>query len=369
MSLRISHQTNIVTSSKSNERRKPPECQQHQQQFTSIYIRSRFISARPRSPFRKYEQCIRNSFRQKNYNSNQNHSNHYKDKSNIPSVVPVPSTSSIMKQDFDVPEVLQRYRTDLTINLTNFRLQKLTPLSPTPKISVVVSPRSIKEKEDEKEEEKVVETNIEVREDIDPDPDKREDDKETVELQIVEESLEKVIKTNNDDVDDNNKSDDDKILPNENECLKLPLPKERPKKFVEALNDKEPMRRMKINPELLLLKISEMAEKKSKSKPKSSSSQRLPFDDEGKLSCCTDNKIRSENNFINHKNNNTVNKKQTHQQEHTSFSSSLSAKEKSKSVGELQFFRDSNFLIELINHPILKKQMENSPAFVSSSST
>lgn len=368
MSLRISHQTNIVTSSKSssNERRKP-ECQhQQQQQFTSIYIRSRFISARPRSPFRKYEQCIRNSFRQKNYNSNHNHC---KDKANIPSVVPVPSTSSIMKQDFDVPEVLQRYRTDLTINLTNFRLQKLTPLSPTPKISVVVSPRAIKEREVEKEEEKVVETNIEVREDTDPDPDpdKKEDDKEIGELQIVEESLEKLIKTNNDDVYDNNKSEDDKILPNENECLKLPLPKERPKKFVEALNDKEPMRRMKINPELLLLKISEMAEKKSKSK--SSSSQRLPFDDEGKLSCCTDNKIRSENNFINHKNNNTVNKKQTHQQEHTSFSSSLSAKEKSKSVGELQFFRDSNFLLELINHPILKKQMENSPAFVSSSST
>lgn len=364
MSLRISHQTTIVTSSKSNERRKP-ECQQQQQQFTSVYIRSRFISARPRSPFRKYEQCIRNSFRQKNYNSNHNYR---KDKANIPSVVPVPSTSSIMKQDFDVPEVLQRYRTDLTINLTNFRLQKLTPLSPTPKISVVVSPRAIKEKEDEKEEEKVVETNIEVREDIDPDPDKKENDKEIGELQIVEESLEKVIKTNNDDVYDNNKSDDDKILPqNENECLKLPLPKERPKKFVEAVNDKEPMRRMKINPELLLLKISEMAEKKSKSK--SSSSQRLPFNDEGKLSCCTDNKIRSENNFINHENKNTVNKKQTHQHEHTSFSSSLSAKEKSKSVGELQFFRDSNFLLELINHPILKKQMENSPAFVSSSST
>lgn len=233
----------------------------------SIYIRPhRFISMRPRSPFRKYEQCVRNSFRQKNFASM---------RERIPSPSP-----SIVKQNLSLfnqhdsmassshdPTLLkQHFRTDLTINLTNLKLQKLAPFGspPSPKVSVSCSPR-----------EKIVdETQVNERETprAETEPFPRVDNKPKMEEEVTTTEV--------------------------------------------VVVDKEPIRRMKIDAELLLLKINEISEKRS----------RLP------------NLAEAVNRNNKHKS--RINQKQT------------AVSQESR----LLYFRNSAFLLELINHPIVKKQ-------------
>lgn len=197
-----------------------------------FYIRP-LTNKRPKSPFRKYEQCIRNSFKQRNYS---NYSPLKMRHSSQP-----PSKQCPTEQSSSSPHQ-QLFRTDLTINLT--RMPKLTALRS-------LSPLSTR---------------------------------------IAQEA------------------------PNST----------RPSQSAETKEEKK----FQISAELLLLKINEMAAKKK---------SKTPLDREPSAQSTT---MRP---TINNKNK-AINQKQL--------------PPPSNKTG-LLYFRDSAFLIELINHPIVKKQTKS----------
>lgn len=274
--------------------------------FGDIYIRSRFISTRPKSPFRKYEQCIRNSFRHKTYTQP-------RDTTDIPSSIvknrqqlttSCSSNTCTRSFDFCAPRNNEsdRFRTNLTINLTNLRL------TPSPKV-FVTSPNGITRTNGTK-----------VHELFKYDDGVTSQIETTIQSTEISESLTVHI------TDLKSKSSSWLAKPTE-KAIKKPESNIRVEK-----NDE--IKRIPFDAELLLMKINEL----SKKRESRSTQLKSPNDHHSTSSIrsLSSNKIGQQHQVNN-------------------------SNEDCRSSGGVLAFRDTAFLLELVNHPIVKKQNKNTP--------
>lgn len=283
--------------------------------FGDIYIRSRFISTRPKSPFRKYEQCIRNSFRQKSYTQQP------RDTIDIPSSIvknrqqqtkSCASHTCTRSFDFCAPANSgsdDRFRTNLTINLTNLRL------TPSPRV-FVTSPNASGQVEFKYDD--GVTSQIET----------------TIQSTEISESLTVHI------TDLKSKSSSWLSAPVE-KVIKKP---ESLKNDVKMKKENEEIKRIPFDAQLLLMKINELAKKRESR----SAQLKSPPNDHHSTSIgnLSSNKIGQ------------VSQEKQHQYQ---ISNSNEDCRSSGGGGGVLVFRDSAFLLELVNHPIVKKQNKNTP--------